>query len=125
MEDENDKPAPVAVGNAVAVTDRRMANLKQWKPGQSGNPMGGAGKLARQLRMYIAGADGELTREDIDAIRQLAATARSEFVKLQALTWLAEQVVGKSTQPLALEDDEGNKVRVGIVILPSERSDDE
>jgi hypothetical protein len=101
------------------------ANLRApWKPGQSGNPSGWT-KLSRELRMYIAGAEGAGTREDIDGIRELARNARSEFVKLQARTWLAEQVVGKSSQPLTLEDEDGNKLKVGIIVLPAERGDDD
>jgi hypothetical protein len=93
------------------------ANLRPWRPGESGNPAGGS-KLARELREYIAGR----TKEDIDAIRLLAETAESEKVRLQARTWLAEQVIGKASQPLT--DAAGNLLRtVGIIIMPAERND--
>jgi hypothetical protein len=101
-----------------ALVPRGSANLKPWEPGQSGNPTGGS-KLSRELREYIAGG----TQEDIDHIRKLARKAKSEMVQYMASTWLAEQVIGKAKQPLT--DSEGKDLRVGIVILPSERSDSE
>jgi hypothetical protein len=128
MGDDGETPEVVGgelvTGRTEAAVDKRVANLKPWKPGQSGNPSGWS-KLSRELRMYIAGAEGEGTREDIDGIRELARKAKSEFVRLQARTWLAEQVVGKSSQPLTFEDEAGNKLNVGIIVLPAERSDDE
>jgi hypothetical protein len=111
-------------GGSETPVDRSRANLKPWKPGQSGNPQGWS-RLSKELRMYIAGAEGEGTRDDIDGIRELARSAKSEFVRLQARTWLAEQVVGKASQPLTLEDEDGNKRVVGIIVLPAERSDDD
>jgi hypothetical protein len=137
MGDDGDKPEVVMgeqvtgelveTGGRTESAPRRggAANLRPpWKPGESGNKAGWT-KLSRELRMYIAGAEGEGTREDIEGIRELARNARSELVRLQARIWLAEQVVGKSSQPLTLEDEDGNKLKVGIIVLPAERSDDE
>lgn len=129
---DDERPEPVtgelvtSGGRTESAPERgNRANLRPpWKPGESGNKAGWT-KLSRELRMYIAGAEGEGTKQDIDGIRELARSAKSEFVRLQARTWLAEQVVGKSSQPLTLEDSEGNKQVVGIIVLPAERSDDD
>lgn len=129
---DDDKPEQVTgeLVQAGGVTGKPparggAANLRPpWKPGESGNAKGYSA-MARELRMYIAGAEGEGTRGDIDRIRELSKSARSEFVRLQAATWLAEQVVGKSSQPLTFEDEQGNKMTVGIIVLPTERSDDD
>jgi hypothetical protein len=115
----------VVSGRSDAAVDKRVANLKPWKPGQSGNPSGWS-RLSKELRMYIAGVEGAGTKEDIDGIRQLARTAKSEYVRLTARQWLAEQVVGKSTQALRLVDEEGNETgSVFVIAMPAPRVDDD
>lgn len=88
-----------------------------FKPGQSGNPSGRP-KIANELRAYIAGPNGEKTKADIDAIRSIAEDPKQEgMVRLKARTWLAEQIVGKASQPITGED--GSPIQVmGVDLLP-------
>ena len=86
-------------------------------PGHTANPSGRS-KIAKELRMYMA----EFTRSHIDAITKIASNEAVEARdRLKAYMWLAEQVIGKPSQ--AITDEDGNPLRIGVVILPSAESD--
>lgn len=80
----------------------------QFKKGESGNP-GGKSPERERLRRYIVDAYGQ---ESIDGIAELARAAKSSTVRLDAWIWLAEQTVGKASQPITGED--GGPVKVDI-----------
>jgi hypothetical protein len=122
---EDDEDAPEAVGGELAAradsSGQSTGNLRPFPKGTSGNP-GGRNSEREALRKWTMQTYG---RDAIEAIAKLAKSARSDFVKLDALKWLAEQSIGKAAQALKLEDDQGNPMRVGIIVLPGERSDDD
>ncbi len=80
----------------------------RFKPGQSGNP-GGRNPERERLRKYIVDSLGQ---ESIDGIAELARGAKSSTVRLDAWIWLAEQAVGKATQPISGED--GGPLKIDI-----------
>lgn len=128
MGDDGETPTQAAVGDTAPSAEveaeakalarqRQLAGLRPFPPGVSGNISGGS-QLTRELKLYIAGK----TKEDIDAIRHLAEKASSEKVKLQARIWLAEQVIGKASQPLT--DADGNPLRVlSVIVMPAEKEE--
>lgn len=64
------------------------------------------------MRRYIV---AELGREAIDGIAEMAKTARSEKVRLDARIWIAEQAVGRALVAVAGED--GKPIKVDIDLL--------
>lgn len=85
----------------MADEEKNRGNL--FVAGQSGNP-GGMSKeraeLLREARAYLA-SNG---LAHIQSIETLAATARSQKVRLTAYIWLAEQFVGKPAQAITGPD---------------------
>lgn len=72
-------------------TERSLANLRPWKPGQSGNPLGKAGVFGRRVR--------HATRQGRDVLDFLLAVMRDEKEatrhRLQAASMLLERGFGR------------------------------
>lgn len=83
-----------------ADSSKNSAPGRPFEPGQSGNP-GGKNPERERLRKYIVSEYGQ---ESIDGIAEIARTAKSGKVKLDALIWLAEQTVGKAVQSVSGPD---------------------
>lgn len=85
-----------------AVRARRLANLKPWRPGVSGNPRGDskAASSARQLaRQYGPEAIARIVNLMRGKNRRLALDAAKE---------LLARAYGRPVQPQSLIDEEGN-----------------
>lgn len=133
----DDSEAPEVVGGELVPADSSQRSPRPGEPGAgrpyqkgvSGNPGGRSGERDA-LRKWLMRT---YTRDAVEAIAKLAGLiqgengARSEFVRLDALKWLGEQGIGTAAAALRLLDDDGNEVktRVGIIVLPAERGDDE
>ena len=84
--------------NSEQNTDPRLANLKPWQPGQSGNP-GGRPKRKPITELYEQIlADPEAVEELRSAIRKAIKTGQMAMV-LQ-LREMTDRVEGKVTQPI-------------------------
>lgn len=84
---------------------------KPFAPGQSGNP-GGKSPEREELRRYLVSTYG---RKAIDGIAELAQSARSEKVRLDARIWLGEQAVGRAL--VAVSGEDGKPIKVDVDIL--------
>lgn len=98
----------MATDNNDGSADPRVANLRPFPKGVSPNP-GGKSPERERLRRYVVEAYGQ---ESIDGIADLARTAKSAKVRLDAWIWIAEQTVGKAAQPHTGED--GGPIKVDI-----------
>jgi hypothetical protein len=108
-------PGVAADSSESSAITRRSILGTPFPKGVSGNP-GGKNPERERLRRLLT----ERGQDALDGILALARGAKSEKVRLDALIWMAEQVVGKAT-PMVMDAD-GNRMRVGIVILPAERT---
>ena len=95
----------------MADSSKPSAPGKPFAPGQSGNP-GGKNPEREALRKYILETHG---KDAIDGIAEMAKSARSEKVQLDAKIWLAEQAVGRALVAVAGED--GKPIKVDIDVL--------
>jgi hypothetical protein len=92
--------------------NKGAANLRPWKPGESGNP-GGRPKKLEALAASIREFDDELRDKLLTIVRTGSDKDARESIKL---LWsyahgLPRQVV---------TDEAGNAVHLGLVILPAE-----
>jgi hypothetical protein len=73
----------------------RIANLKPWKPGQSGNPGGRPGK-----RLIDEALEDLLASNDSEAARDVAAALlkRARKGDIRAIQLIAERTQGKPTR---------------------------
>lgn len=89
----------------------------QFQKGKSGNPDGrpAVAKLVKDLcRQNDAGKIEDVIRE----LYNMALAPKASLIKLEAVKYIIDRVAGKPTQ--ALSGDDGEPLRVGLVILPSE-----
>lgn len=94
-----------------AGSSTRAAPGRPFPPGQSGNPSGKSPER-EALRKYILETHG---KDAIDGIAEMARSARSEKVRLDARVWLAEQSVGRALVAVAGED--GKPIKVDVDVL--------
>lgn len=106
-EDNSEKTAGRSVV-AKSGMDRRLANLKPFKKGQSGNPKGRR-KGQRDYRTlywigleHIANHQGEMTAEEVEEALQVAGIAKA--LKGDFFFWkeIQERVHGKVTDKMDL-----------------------
>jgi hypothetical protein len=85
-------------------------NSGQFKPGQSGNP-GGKSPEREALRRSMT----KHTPEMLEIILEIARTARSEKVRLEAASYWVDQDLGKALVAIAGED--GAPLKVDAKVL--------
>lgn len=98
----------VEIQPPITGKERSNANLRMWKPGQSGNPKG---RAKRQDAVKDL-----LDQHGPDAIQKLVALMSSddERIALMAAKEIADRAYGK---PKPAEDDDENKRSLTINIL--------
>jgi hypothetical protein len=86
------------ISRSLNISDRSLANLRPWKPGQSGNP---GGRPRKSLVDEVAKA---VLEENIDGIKaQMKATLTSNgMAGVLLLKEIFERVGGKVTQGIEL-----------------------
>lgn len=101
-------------------TAARLERLKafQFKKGTSGNPEGARGSVAKLVKDLCRENDKGKLEDVIRELYGMALTPRASMTKLEAIKYIIDRVAGKPTQAIAGED--GEPLRVGLVILPSE-----
>ena len=98
--------------------ERSQGNLRPWPKGVSGNP-GGRPTALRELAQSIRARTPEL----IARLFEIALKGKAgNPTTVRAAEILLERGYGKA--PVVLEDADGKQVRVGIIVLPAERSDE-
>jgi hypothetical protein len=96
---------------------RSNANLRPFKPGQSGNPGGRPKSLANRVRELV-GDDGEqLARFMLDILND-EAVPRKE--RIDAATWLADRGWGRPTTTIATEAAEPVSTTVIVESIASQ-----
>lgn len=101
------EPATKLTGRAAS-----LANLRRYEKGTSGNPSGGSQQLAEVQR--LARGYGP------DVIRRLAEIALGPKVtpmSIRAGEILLDRGFGRA--PLVLQDADGNRVAMGVIVLPA------
>lgn len=92
MEDEE------VTGNSEQINDPRLANLKSWKPGESGNPSGRP-KKKPVTEMYERILSDP---KNLEAIEQATVKAllKGNMAMVLQLREMTDRVEGKVTQPI-------------------------
>jgi hypothetical protein len=85
-------------GSATATNEKALANLKPWKPGQSGNPKGRPEGVEALARQYTPEAIRRLVRALDDNDSRVAVTAAGMIL---------DRGWGKPKQEIASEHPEG------------------
>lgn len=91
---------------------------KGFLPGQSGNPDGAKGSVAKLVRELCRKNDRGGIEEIVGELYKIALEPKGGLVKLEAIKYIIDRVAGKPTQAVAGED--GEPLRVGLVFLPQE-----
>jgi len=89
--------------NSEKTLNRRLANLRPWKPGQSGNPGGRpkAGILSQAYHQFLEELDPKRRRTLAEAIAK-AIIAKAMRGDVKAASELADRTEGKPQQSLAI-----------------------
>ena len=77
------------------------ANLKPWKPGQSGNPGGRPKGLAKRVRELVGGDGETIAQFMLDTLQNQDAEMRD---RMEAAKWLADRGWGKAANHAPIED---------------------
>lgn len=84
---------------------------RPFPPGVAQNP-GGKSPEREELRRYLV---SEYGRASIDGIAELAQSARSEKVRLDARIWLGEQAIGRAL--VAVSGEDGKPIKIDLDVL--------
>ncbi len=105
----------VSTGSSGKATGHRgnIANLRPFKPGQSGNPSG-TSKVAREFKQLCRQAMDE---GGFEAMLKLAKTGRPEM-RFKAWEWIAAYAYGRPSQEIKHASDEPFKLVLDLVPPP-------
>ncbi len=92
------------------ISERSLANLRPWQPGQSGNPLGRPKTPEAVKKAY--------KEHSLEAMDRLVALMRSEDerIALEASRYITDRAFGRPTEKIA-GDEDGTPI---IVQQPSE-----
>jgi Family of unknown function (DUF5681) len=121
MDEQTDSvlvPPNSVTGNSEQKTGiaRSLANLRPWRPGQSGNPQGRPKKLITEAtREWLAKVDEStgLTNAQMVAKAQVEQAIKGETAAYNAV---ADRTEGKVIQPIA-GDADGNPISIEFIGL--------